>query len=63
MKDVRCSCCNKKLARANGQFELEIKCPRCGTVTAKVIEPLNVNAMSVHAGGQHDRINKVPDRC
>jgi len=34
MKDLRCKKCNKLLCRYRDCVELEIKCPRCGTVNS-----------------------------
>lgn len=35
---IRCWKCNKKLAEADYR-RLEIKCPRCGAINQKAIEP------------------------
>ncbi|MDR0700939.1 MAG: Com family DNA-binding transcriptional regulator [Azoarcus sp.] len=32
METVRCGNCNKKLAEAENGAQLNIKCPRCGTL-------------------------------
>ncbi|MBP5958123.1 Com family DNA-binding transcriptional regulator [Pseudomonas anatoliensis] len=32
MQDIRCGQCHRKLATARGVTELQIKCPRCGTL-------------------------------
>ncbi|WP_409321369.1 Com family DNA-binding transcriptional regulator [Pseudomonas monteilii] len=32
LTDIRCGKCNRLLARAGGVQQLQIKCPRCGTV-------------------------------
>ncbi|MGI6469534.1 MAG: Com family DNA-binding transcriptional regulator [Syntrophomonadaceae bacterium] len=34
MKDLRCKKCNKLLCRYRDCGELEIKCPRCGSVNS-----------------------------
>ncbi len=34
MNDLRCKKCNKLLCRFRDCGELEIKCPRCGTVNS-----------------------------
>jgi len=41
MKDVRCGKCSRKLAMANF-IELQIKCPRCGTLNHLKAESLPV---------------------
>lgn len=35
MESIRCSC-NRLLARAAGDFVIEIKCPRCGVLNRTV---------------------------
>lgn len=53
MEQVRCASCNKLLARAV-VIELEIKCPRCGTLnTLKVVEP-PIRASRTHEGVRHE---------
>ncbi|MGR6836598.1 Com family DNA-binding transcriptional regulator [Syntrophomonas erecta] len=32
IRDFRCKKCNKLLGRCRGEYELEIKCPRCGFI-------------------------------
>ena len=32
MKDVRCTACDRLLARAHGEATLAVKCPRCKTI-------------------------------
>lgn len=34
MNDLRCKKCNKLLCRFRECLELEIKCPRCGTINS-----------------------------
>ncbi|VVN87749.1 hypothetical protein PS726_01614 [Pseudomonas fluorescens] len=33
MQDIRCGQCYRKLAAASGIVEIQIKCPRCRTLT------------------------------
>ncbi|MGV0998277.1 MAG: Com family DNA-binding transcriptional regulator [Fluviibacter sp.] len=40
METIRCTHCNKKLAEAT-YTQLSIKCPRCGTINQKALEPLH----------------------
>ncbi|MGQ7818838.1 Com family DNA-binding transcriptional regulator [Metapseudomonas furukawaii] len=32
LRDIRCGACRRLLARAGGLYDLQIKCPRCGTM-------------------------------
>ncbi|MDV8137939.1 zinc finger domain-containing protein [Pseudomonas aeruginosa] len=32
LQEIRCGQCRRKLAAASGFTELQIKCPRCGTL-------------------------------
>ncbi|HIE1665620.1 Com family DNA-binding transcriptional regulator [Pseudomonas aeruginosa] len=46
MKDIRCGGCNRLLARA-GQFDqIQIKCPRCGTLNQLKAESLLIAPLS-----------------
>jgi len=39
LREVRCLTCNKLLGKIKGEAEIEIKCPRCGTVNVmKIVE-------------------------
>ncbi|WP_223111755.1 Com family DNA-binding transcriptional regulator [Halomonas eurihalina] len=35
MDEIRCTQCNRKLARASYYQLIEIKCPRCGHINAR----------------------------
>lgn len=62
MEDIRCGKCNRKLAVARF-IEIEIKCPRCGTVNyQKAAEPPTSCAPSATNGGQNGKPNHSLDR-
>ena len=50
LKDFRCGHCKRLLARMGENTELQIKCPRCGTLNhVKAVEP------RVNAGERNER--------
>lgn len=54
MKEIRCKCCNRLLAKAVFE-QIEIKCPRCKTLNnLKVIEPLIKAPSSANITGENN---------
>ena len=62
MEEVRCGECNRKLAAARF-IEIEIKCPRCGTLNyQKAAEPPTYRAQSAQEGEHDGKPNHSLDR-
>lgn len=40
MKNLRCGDCAKLLAKADGGYDIQIKCPRCGVLNHMKAESL-----------------------
>ncbi|RQB66271.1 Com family DNA-binding transcriptional regulator [Pseudomonas aeruginosa] len=40
LKEIRCGKCNKLMARAGNYTEIQIKCPRCGSLNHMKTESL-----------------------
>lgn len=61
MNEIRCTSCNRLLAKAKYQ-QIEIKCPRCKTLNKlKANEPLTTALISAKVEAANGKTNRTVD--
>ncbi|MHC9012568.1 Com family DNA-binding transcriptional regulator [Stenotrophomonas rhizophila] len=63
MKNLRCGDCAKLLAKADGVYEIQIKCPRCGVLNHMKAESLPSDRRERPQEGSTHEERIDPRRC
>ncbi|MBQ0714188.1 MAG: Com family DNA-binding transcriptional regulator [Paraperlucidibaca sp.] len=63
LNDVRCGSCSRLLAKASRFDEIQIKCPRCGTLNnlkamSLLAAPMSATSQEQHHGPTHHPVDR-----